>query len=112
MENNKKVLKFNPKKWDWYAFLSSSEGVKYRFREEADELAGCWTTCACGQLCTVLPRSENNVPLDREANILGNDFYDAIEHKEWSEAKKVLDKIEERTIFLLQQPNYTDPKTL
>ena len=51
-------------------------------------------------------------PLDSELRNLGDLFHTQIVAGEWEEAKETLDKIEERTIFLLKQPYYIDPKKL
>ena len=107
-----KNLKFDPKNWDWYAFLNASKEVKEENKHRADYLAGGWKTCACGQVCDVLPKGVNDSPKDEEANELGVKFYYNIEEEKWDEAKETLDEIEARTIFLLKQPNYIDPKTL
>ena len=107
-----KNLKFDPKNWDWYAFLDASEGIKEDYSIEASNEANRWTTCACGQVCNVLPKSLYGAPKDREARYLGLDFNAQIQDENWDEAKETLDEIEARTIFLLKQPNYTDPKTL
>ena len=108
-----KKLKFDPKNWDWYAFIDDSEEVKLAYEEQAEDLASSWITCACGQVCSVLPkRFESMCPLDNELMYLGNSFHAEIDNKKWEEAKEILDKIEARTIFLLKQPNFIDPKTL
>tara|TARA_R110000737_G_scaffold171943_1_gene197445 strand:+ start:2811 stop:3152 length:342 start_codon:yes stop_codon:yes gene_type:complete len=113
MKNDKQILKFDPKNWDWYAYLDASEEVKEEYNNEAYDLSSDWVTCACGQVCSVLPKGEHaNAPLDNELGDLGVDFCSEIEIKDWGNAKTTLDKIEKRTIFLLQQLNYTDPKTL
>ena len=107
-----KNLKFDPENWDWYAFLDASEEIKKNHIGEAGYLAGVWTTCACGQVCNVLPKDHLSAPLDIDAHQLGVIFYNCIEINNWDKAKKTLDKIEKRTIFLLKQPNFIDPKTL
>ena len=108
-----KNLKFDPKNWDWYAFLDASEEIKEEYAEVAIVFAKSWTTCACGQVCDVLPKTVfDDAPKDRRARYLGLDFNSQIHHENWEEAKITLDAIEARTIFLLKQPNYIDPKTL
>ena len=109
---SKEVLKFDPENWDWYAYLNASKEIKENFSDKAEDLSGNWTTCACGQVCDVLPKNYDKAPTDYEANILGNDFCELIFSQDWENAKNTLDKIEARTIFLLQQPNFIDPKTL
>ena len=108
MKNDKQVLKFNPKQWDWYPFLNASEKIKEKYHGAARALAEGWTTCACGQVCDVLPKRHDSAPIDKEARSLGLLFNYAIHFKEWDTAKITLDKIEARTVFLLQQPNYID----
>ena len=107
-----KNLKFDPKNWEWYAYLDASEEIKDKYIDRANYLAGGWPTCACGQVCGVLPKGKFSAPLDAKLYKLGNLFACSIEYKEWIDAKETLDKIEARTIFLLKQPNYIDPKTL
>ena len=107
-----KNLKFDPENWDWYAFLDASEEIKEEFSEDAIVFAKSWITCACGQICNVLPKTVFGSPSDRRARYLGLDFNSQIQDENWDEAKETLDEIEARTIFLLKQPNYIDPKTL
>ena len=108
-----KNLKFDPKNWDWYAFLNASKEVKEEYNNEAYDLSSDWVTCACGQVCSALPKGKHaNAPLDNELGDLGVDFCSEIDNKDWGNAKETLNKIEARTIFLLKQPNYIDPKTL
>ena len=35
-----KNLKFDPKNWDWYAFLNDSKDVKDKYIDRANYLAG------------------------------------------------------------------------
>tara|TARA_R110000850_G_scaffold223916_1_gene349458 strand:- start:266 stop:595 length:330 start_codon:yes stop_codon:yes gene_type:complete len=108
-----KKLKFDPENWDWYAFLEASEEIKQKFRVEAHKLSAKWVTCACGQVCNILPKALGySFPLDDDVTLLGLDFTDLVINNDWNDAKKILDKIEERTIFLLKQPNFIDTKTL
>ena len=108
-----KNLKFDPENWDWYAFLDASKEVKEKYSNEAYDLSSGWVTCACGQVCSVLPKGKHsNAPLDNELGDLGEDFSSEIEVDQWGSAKVILYKIEARTIFLLKQPNLIDPKTL
>ena len=107
-----KNLKFDPKNWDWYVFLNSSKEIKGKFKEDAIELASGWATCACGQVCDVLPRELCGSPIDSIASMLGLNFFYQIQQRRWIVAKKTLDKIEARTTYLLKQPNFIDSKTL
>ena len=88
-----KNLKFDPKNWDWYAFLDASKEVKEEFRGDAFNLSSEWTTCACGQVCDVLPKGLYGCPNDKELGDLGMDFCDLICNEGWKNAKITLDKI-------------------
>lgn len=127
----------NPKSvnFDWLLFLSKPVNeVKQIDVERARKLAGDWPTCACGQLCKALPKSEgNNAPVDDELYHLGCDFlhemdkyddatfayYSSISLGKTSQqvynervangkrkkALAIFNKIEKRTIKLLSQLN-------
>ena len=105
MKNNK--LNFNPDKWDWYSFLDASDEVKEMHHNTAIKLSSSWVTCACGQLCEVLPKGFHNRPLDDSLEDLGVLFMKVIDAKDYTVAKTTLDK---RTAYLLTLPNYTDKK--
>ena len=62
MKNDKQILRFNPKEWYWYAYIDTSAPVKEKYHDAACVLAEGWTTCACGQLCDVLPKRSGEVP--------------------------------------------------
>ena len=107
-----KNLKLDPKNWEWYAYLDASEEIKDKYKIASYELSNEWITCACGQVCEVLPKYISNAPKDGILFGLGVTFNNFIHENEFDEAKITLDEIEARTIFLLKQPNYIDPKTL
>jgi hypothetical protein len=66
------------------------------------EMANMWPTCACGQLCSVLPRKEPyNEPVDRTLYSLGLDFCYAIEETRWTEAMDLFHQIEARATELI-----------
>ena len=92
MEN---ILKFNPEKWDWYAFLNADEETKELYEHEAEHKAGNWDTCE------VLPKSFS--PRDSILRNLGTDFYTNLVNYNWVQARITLNSIESRVAFLLQQ---------
>ena len=98
----KNIKKFDPENWDWYAFLASDEKTKVKHAVRARDKSGSWVTCACGQLCSSLPRSNVSGPVDSTLNRLGVMFFEDIENECWKLAKHTLDKIEERTSYLLK----------
>lgn len=111
-----------PKKFDWrLALLERIGGVtptdKYDL-EELTALAAAWPTCACGNMCEVLPRrgtGNNPPPVDSWLTDLGQSFYESIlqakkeekqgnrpETLEWlSNALRTMERIETRTVELL-----------
>jgi hypothetical protein len=105
-----KVDPYHPD-FDWFAFLNQNiELVSEDYFDEANSLANNWVTCACGQLCKVLPRGSGNCPADDELYDLGMDFAHEIENlrdtrqdEDRLTALETLNKIEARTTLLLQQ---------
>jgi hypothetical protein len=126
----------NPKSvnFDWLLFLNKPvEEVKQIDVERANRLSGDWPTCACGQLCQLLPRGEGNEPEDNVLYDLGIQFdsimaqYDdatfayhssislgktsqQVYNKRVANGKRkkalaIFNKIEKRTIKLLSQLN-------
>lgn len=94
-----------PKEFDWLTTLE--ELVKGRVPSEAECLAlkdrSChWTTCACGDLCSVLPRHFSGQPLDHFLSIYGVDFYEAVMARDWRGALSLLHSIEYRSSELLE----------
>ena len=66
-------------------------------------------TCACGNLCAVLPRLEDGTPKDEQLEKLGHDFHTAIGDEDALQARAILAAIKRRSAHLLALPNYTDP---
>jgi hypothetical protein len=97
--------------FDWFAFLNQDiESVSEDYFDEAKSLADNWVTCACGQLCKVLPRGNRNSPADDKLYDLGMDFArdinnlkDTRQNKDRLKALETLNKIEARTTLLLEQ---------
>jgi len=65
-------------------------------------LAANWPTCACGQLCSNLPRHETGSPKDTALLHLGRYFFEQILEQNWSEALRAFYMIEARTTALLE----------
>lgn len=65
--------------------------------------AGAWPTCACGQLCSLLPRSGPlGEPEDACLWSWGLTFYQSVKHRDWKYAMATFHKIEARTAELLE----------
>ena len=97
----------NEPEFNWYMELDKaikkepSEDTYLDLRNRSSS----WVTCACGQLCNVLPRNLDSAPVDRQLSDLGLDFADWIYYKNWHKALKILNKIESRTSQLLNEQN-------
>lgn len=69
--------------------------------------SGQWVTCACGNMCEIIPRNTNGVfigsPSDGTLFSLGIEFHAYITKANGPKAKNVLRKIEERSEFLIKE---------
>jgi hypothetical protein len=95
-----------PEGFNWFAVLKDlSAGAPCSINDQTklSRMAGNWVTCACGQLCSVLPRNNMGRPLDVRLQMLGTAFFHRIEEKKWCEALSVLHRIEERSNELLER---------
>lgn len=97
--------------FDWNKWLDAA--IKKTPSEDECEAmvqkAGAWTTCACGNMCAIIPRKgdpsywQSGEPVDSALMSLGMWFYDCIKTKRWGRAKEVLAKIEARSTILIQE---------
>lgn len=89
--------------FDWNLFLKRAIAGKLARSEEsiARYMAINWPTCACGNLCSKLPRDTRGKPRDQRLADLGGLFYVLISSARWEEAKVTLAEIEERSHQLL-----------
>lgn len=55
-------------------------------RIKIQNLAANWPTCACGQLCQVLPRNPDGKPKDHILEVLGRNFLGDIFNRDWKKA--------------------------
>jgi hypothetical protein len=94
-ENNKLTF-------DWNAFLDKKSITSSEWMY-ALKLAGSWVTCACGTMCSVIPRRSDGEPEDNQLYSLGMQFYDAIDIENADLAKDVLIEIEKRSAELIKQ---------
>lgn len=70
------------KPFDWNRFLAKKKFTDDELME-ADELAGNWVTCACGNQCSIIPRVKGHYksagePKDYQLYELGLDFSHAV----------------------------------
>lgn len=66
---------------DWNLELSKTEFTVAEI-QELSKLAGNWVTCACGNLCEVIPRTEDGKPKDDQLRLLGTEFYGLVLEQE------------------------------
>lgn len=97
--------------FDWNEWLHEKE---FHERSEyemdtAELLADSWVTCACGRQCEIIPRGDTGEPADRELWELGIYFSQSIHERERDEAIATLQKIEERSAFLIAEITKTQP---
>lgn len=90
------------KPFDWNKFLNK-ENITDEEWEHAAGLSSDWITCACGNLCDIIPRNVAGCPEDDILYTLGIDFDNSIDFKQITRAKKTLHKIEERSAFLIKE---------
>lgn len=104
MIKKKKIVTYaesiGEKPFDWWDALNNPE--KYKDVDLLD-LSGEWVTCACGNQCDVIPRSEDGQPVDNELLDLGYRFHNHIKDQSWDYAKVILSQIEERSAFLIAE---------
>jgi hypothetical protein len=87
--------------FDWNKFLKNPPEYLSNEHDIACNLAADWVTCACGNLCDIIPRSPIGRPSDRELEILGVHFHYSIKGADFMRAKETLAKIEKRSEELI-----------
>ena len=83
--------------FDWNEFLDNPPEYLSTEHENASNLAGDWVTCACGNLCNIIPRMDGGRPYDRELESLGKSFFSEINAADFINAKNTLYLIEKRS---------------
>lgn len=95
-----------PDDFNWFIVLKDLvRGAPLDAREHITlcRMAGNWPTCACGQLCSALPRSHNGhgPPKDWQLKTFGMRFAHAINKQRWATALQIMHQIEDRSTMLL-----------
>lgn len=109
-----------PFDWNWFLHKGSYTDDELL---EAEELAHLWITCACGNLCDIIPRHINGAPKDYILYDLGMSFGEII-HKMYmafreddndgddqefphllDDARQILKQIEIRSAYLIYKIN-------
>ena len=102
MEKKTYAESVGEKPFNWFEVLDNSQGKTIDWRELYN-LSKRWVTCACGNLCDVIPRIEGGMPFDPRLQRLGMRFNDAIYNADRKEALIVLREIENRSIELIKE---------
>lgn len=89
--------------FDWNAFLKNPPEKGSEEHYNAEVKSEDWVTCACGNLCDIIPRSHTGCPIDNQLEILGGNFYIDITLGDWQKAKEMLVKIENRSAELIKE---------
>lgn len=101
------------KPFDWNKFLDLRRVHTDEEWGLAKTRAGHWTTCACGNQCSTIPRegptrTANGVsgaPKDARLRTLGYHFYEEISGRDVLSAKATLMRIEARAAILIEEIN-------
>lgn len=72
-------------------------------------LARQWPSCACGQVCKSIPKHIDGYPDDVVLLQRGRFFYEFVAKQDWEGALQTFHHIEERTQFLLDNPQSRRP---
>ncbi len=88
--------------FDWNKFLNKK---KFTFRDwsRAIDRAESWATCACGNQCDIIPRSNCGGPIDKNLYALGMQFMNSIKGGNIKASKRVLMAIEQRSAELIRK---------
>jgi hypothetical protein len=74
---------------------------------ESNKQAASWTTCACGNQCSIIPRNRvgafSGAPKDDILRGLGTDFYSDVRSLDIDKALSTLEKIEQRSDELIRE---------
>ncbi len=96
--------------FDWNKFLRNVIRRKTRLPDEeykqVFDLSSDWVTCACGTMCSIIPRGgrhNEDEPVDTALRDLGITFHKNISNKQWTKAKATLAKIEARSATIINR---------
>lgn len=97
-------------KFNWFKALEKANSLKANnslpesFSDELCKKANSWVTCACGNQCSMIPRSGfDGKPSDETLAKLGLQFSRIIDREEYITAKLILEDIEKRSSFLIKE---------
>lgn len=99
------VVESRTEEFNWLTMLRALVAGKLQantdLHRNLKRLAADWPTCACGQLCKNLPKTEGSIPEDWQLRVWGGDFAAYVSIGQWRDALKCFEKIEARASSLL-----------
>lgn len=100
--------------FNWYEALKqvmSEPNPKTRFliSQDLKLLSQNWITCACGNQCNIIPRSDTGEPDDEILSEQGLRFMEFVGREEYDKAIECLDIIEKRSAELIAELNKSEP---
>ena len=96
--------------FDWNSFLQNPPEKGSEDHSNSSNLSGSWVTCACGNLCDIIPRSILGRPEDFLLEKLGFIFHEYVNAADFINAKNTLYLIEKRSEEIIFE--LTNPKDL
>jgi hypothetical protein len=88
--------------FDWNKFLENPPKKGSPEHLDACDLAEAWITCACGNLCDIIPRCPlRGRPIDDYLERLGISFNNNIQDARYDCAKEILAGIENRSAEII-----------
>ena len=89
---------------DWNKILNDESVPISNYKRRAMD----WVTCACGNLCDVIPRGRLGKPKDYKLKILGYFFSVEIENNDREGARETIQRIEKRSTEIINSRTYID----
>jgi len=89
--------------FDWSNFISRAAAGNINSEELAigKKLSVNWTQCACGNQSARIERDQDGIPKDYVLVRYGMVFSTAIHSEQWEDAARILQKIEDHAITLI-----------
>lgn len=100
-----------PNGFDWFyelgVIMVNETEIQFTFDHTPDwkkllDYACDWTTCACGNMCAVIPREKDGEPKDPQLKMLGKAFAVYVVHRDAEKAARTLYAIEKRSAELIK----------
>ena len=103
----REIFNTSGKNFHWLAALEEAAANPHKMKDDETvalrRASSAWPTCACGELCRLLPRNWNERPLDGELTNLGGKFTILIALLQWDYALATFHAIEARAARLLAE---------